>query len=1086
MDFGISTAGNESCVDTVRALHQTIIALRAALERSRTEILELKSKNWPAVDNVAEDAIRNLSIENSKNWPAVDNVAEDAIRNLSIENHVLRQKVINSEANTEENLRKDSKQKKEANTEENLRKDSKQKKIKFKENKEQVSHKQSELSKENTKSISKKNTWRSLENIANVSKQDQNQTKLTKSKTVCFSNVFEGDKQISTTNCLYFNDKRDKLKTANNNVNFTEEPVTDIVTASRHGSITDFKSKDFENVNKYTDCVLKTEKVIKSVRKNKEKPGKPRQSEHKNHTKQQRQDAKHLNEKNLVRRKSVVREAVEATLTGHYSVEEQELLEVTAYQTMEEQELLEVTAYQTSIVQENRSDLNSVKENAQKVNEESPLKVTKSCDESEEKTAINIDEEIAVALDLETNKSIEVVQPASKKVGEITNNDEDVKLIDNNGTATESPLNPGENGTVDTLNSSSPSSSQKNIEISVKIFKSSKKPIEIDIQTKKKRNNDKQSKMNNKSQNTSFDKEYGEVRTNQMATNEIRRHIDSATANNIVTNMLQNDVEQEVDDIELIFTTDDTKDTDFKEELVPIDAYNETHLLQCPLSDYEELVPIDAYNETHLLQCPLSDYEEKLSAEAMEDDVFNDNFENENQENCNFQSQTYDFRRENSQIYNSKSDNSINHEDKSLRSYYSYQDSSFENKSLEKDESFDRFEEKTRIVETDMSKIGIQDVEFNMGRRNTCPNPIQYRPIMHREALGRGLSSSRKCRPILAHSNVVRKESGAQTDISALPGSSWRSESSLGYKVKVGENFTTLPSKFPHPGSRLRLSEKTVEARRVLLSDIGFTSMVPELSRSADHLCPPVVRGPVVSSYGQFLRTTDLYSPAYTSQKFVWTTTTPSEGSHSQSRYSSQYPLSSPPVPTRRCSAPVSPSKKTTVMKSTPSKVRFANGSLPELRGDWTATVDSGESTDSLVEEAEHFLRRSIDCLAPCKDVCFRSETVKVTGVRRASAPEPSRDNVPPQGWQPFLPRIPRDLHLDYWVKVISPEGRVRGGRVRYVGPLMNQPEAFVGVQLSTPDGHSDGTYNSRRYFNCEPYHGLFVPFKKIIMGWRP
>lgn len=33
------------------------------------------------------------------------------------------------------------------------------------------------------------------------------------------------------------------------------------------------------------------------------------------------------------------------------------------------------------------------------------------------------------------------------------------------------------------------------------------------------------------------------------------------------------------------------------------------------------------------------------------------------------------------------------------------------------------------------------------------------------------------------------------------------------------------------------MSEKTREARRVLLSDINFTSMVPELSRSADHLC---------------------------------------------------------------------------------------------------------------------------------------------------------------------------------------------------------------------------------------------------------
>lgn len=34
-----------------------------------------------------------------------------------------------------------------------------------------------------------------------------------------------------------------------------------------------------------------------------------------------------------------------------------------------------------------------------------------------------------------------------------------------------------------------------------------------------------------------------------------------------------------------------------------------------------------------------------------------------------------------------------------------------------------------------------------------------------------------------------------------------------------------------------RLSEKTQEARRVLLSDINFTSHIPELSRSADHLC---------------------------------------------------------------------------------------------------------------------------------------------------------------------------------------------------------------------------------------------------------
>lgn len=40
-----------------------------------------------------------------------------------------------------------------------------------------------------------------------------------------------------------------------------------------------------------------------------------------------------------------------------------------------------------------------------------------------------------------------------------------------------------------------------------------------------------------------------------------------------------------------------------------------------------------------------------------------------------------------------------------------------------------------------------------------------------------------------------------------------------------------------HFYSTCRLNKKTREARRVLLSDINFTSMVPELSRSADHLC---------------------------------------------------------------------------------------------------------------------------------------------------------------------------------------------------------------------------------------------------------
>ncbi|KAK9888090.1 hypothetical protein WA026_000367 [Henosepilachna vigintioctopunctata] len=528
----------------------------------------------------------------------------------------------------------------------------------------------------------------------------------------------------------------------------------------------------------------------------------------------------------------------------------------------------------------------------------------------------------------------------------------------------------------------------------------------------------------------------------------------------------ENDVElePEVDDIELIFTTDDTKESDFKEQLVSIDS------IEGPAD--ENALKMLAPN----LECSLD-----ISDRELDDDVFDTSFEHGSQEKS---LQVHPLIRDNSELYNSKSDNSINQEEKSLRSYYSYQDSSFENKSLEKDESFDRFEERIRIVETDISKVGIQEVEYSGIRRNTCPNPVQYRPLLHREAITKGLNV-KKSRPILVHSNAVRKESGAQTDISAIPGSAWRSESSLANKVHLGDNFTTLPSKYPLPGSRLKLSEKTsVEARRVLLSDIGFTSMVPELSRSADHLCPSTLKPPV-TTYGQYLRTPELYSPAYTSQRFTWTTTTatPSDGSHTHSRYSI-HPFS-PPVQTRRCSAPVSPSRKST-FKSTTAKVRFANGSLPELRGDWTQlTADSGDSTDSLVEEAENYLRRSIDCILGGNKDTEYSESKRGT-FRRASAPESTGDNIPPQGWQPFLPRQPRDLKLDHWVKVITPEGKVRGGRVRYIGPMAFQTDQFVGVQLAVPEGHSDGTYNTRRYFQCEPYHGIFVAFKKVIMGWRP
>lgn len=65
---GLSESGQ--CLETVRALHKTVVSLRQALEQSRSEILELKNKGSPLKP------------------------VEEVLKNLSIENHILRQKIV--------------------------------------------------------------------------------------------------------------------------------------------------------------------------------------------------------------------------------------------------------------------------------------------------------------------------------------------------------------------------------------------------------------------------------------------------------------------------------------------------------------------------------------------------------------------------------------------------------------------------------------------------------------------------------------------------------------------------------------------------------------------------------------------------------------------------------------------------------------------------------------------------------------------------------------------------------------------------------------------------------------------------------
>ncbi|XP_036142047.1 uncharacterized protein LOC105837677 isoform X3 [Monomorium pharaonis] len=493
---------------------------------------------------------------------------------------------------------------------------------------------------------------------------------------------------------------------------------------------------------------------------------------------------------------------------------------------------------------------------------------------------------------------------------------------------------------------------------------------------------------------------------------------------------------------------------------------------------------------------------------------------------------------------------------------------SSQSSSIDREESVDRFDESSStrlnkmwsqcsvLVETDISKCGVlEDTESTAGsslrhvtRRNTlAAPPTAYRPIIHREALASNRrKNSAPLRPVMDRSSGARRESGAQTDISALP-AQWRSESYLAHKV--AHTFTTLPSKFALPTGvpgRLRLSDKTREARRVMLSDISFTSMVPELSRSADHLCHEPHTQTCLSSRGCGLRTpevhrreslgspagywsrcnpatglpspcdcrlsTDLYSSRYRGSL----TSIPSPGlevvggpprRHSWRATAASFDTWKVPVATSTprptwSSMPSSPthvhppsiSSKTSknVPKKTRSKVTFqecpmTRGSLPNLHSDSVGGENSGDSTESLIDEAEDYLRRSIDSMLTISSAntdYWSKQTTRRRRARRYSEPDLIRDWHPPQDAKPYLPKIPRDLKLDHLVKIISPEGRVLQGRVRYVGPVPGREDIYVGVELPYVNGSSDGTFHGRRFFDCEQDRAIFVPFKKVVLAW--
>lgn len=296
------------------------------------------------------------------------------------------------------------------------------------------------------------------------------------------------------------------------------------------------------------------------------------------------------------------------------------------------------------------------------------------------------------------------------------------------------------------------------------------------------------------------------------------------------------DNQEEVDDIELIFSSDDKEYP--QEDLVSISYYEPWQT--CGQSGTPVLV-----NFTHI---GLDDPDQTNADEAAEglspSPIDPDCFYNAIKESAGNMTQQYS--RESNDSLSFYGDNN------NMRcTKVSQEDDEGNVDGMRRDESFDTFEAAgissalgrrwtnyNVFVETDISKIGI--VEENVlergGRRNTCPNPPAYRPIIHREALlrhqngnttvtaklaqircptavkfarnarlnsaGRMQRTQQVIDPSKGDNGGPKRSSSAQTDISALP-EHWQSETHLA--GALGTGFFTLPSKFVPPSNAAAL-----------------------------------------------------------------------------------------------------------------------------------------------------------------------------------------------------------------------------------------------------------------------------------------
>lgn len=85
---------------------------------------------------------------------------------------------------------------------------------------------------------------------------------------------------------------------------------------------------------------------------------------------------------------------------------------------------------------------------------------------------------------------------------------------------------------------------------------------------------------------------------------------------------------------------------------------------------------------------------------------------------------------------------------------------------------------------------------------------------------------------------------------------------------------------------------------------------------------------------------------------------------------------------------------------------------------------------------------------------------------RRGGGDDDVDDDVSVSGKVPYVPRSASDVSVGDTVKFLRHGGKISRGLIKYVGPLDDKKDTYLGVELDGEAGKHDGLYEGKRYFH--------------------